>query len=150
MNHFVIDASVAIKWLVEEEGTAEALILLEKATLAAPDLVIAECANILWKKVRRQELSETEAQIGARLLEQADIEVLPTRHLLGSAISLAVELDHPAYDCLYLALALERRCRFVTADKRFQGKVREARSRHFSPLVFSLPEAAAALAQGGP
>lgn len=148
MNHFVIDASVAIKWLVEEEGTAEALILLENAPLAAPDLVIAECANILWKKGQRQELSEAEAQLGARLLEQADIETLPTRHLLGSAVSLVVELDHPTYDCLSLALAIERAWRFATADKCFQRKVQEARSQHFATLIFSLPEAVAPLTQG--
>ncbi len=150
MSHFVIDASVAIKWLVEEEGTVEALTILEKGELSAPDLLIAECANILWKKVRRQELSEEEAQIGARLLEQVDIEILPTRHLLGSTTRLAVLLDHPAYDCIYLALAIERDRRFVTADERFQRKFREDRSKRFSSTVLSLPEAAAELADGRP
>lgn len=145
MKHFVIDASVAIKWLVEEEGTAEALTVLEKAKLSAPDLLIAECANILWKKVRREELSEEEALIGARILEQADLEILPTRHLLGSATSLAVLLDHPAYDCIYLALALERGWHFTTADERFQRKVREDQSRHFSDIVLSLQETVATL-----
>jgi predicted nucleic acid-binding protein len=149
VSHFVIDASVAIKWIVEEEGTFEALAILEKAKLSAPDLLIAECANILWKKVRREELSEDEAQIGARLLEQADIEILPTRHMLGSATSLAVELDHPAYDCIYLALAVERDWQFATADERFQRRVREDQSRQYSSIVLSLPEAAATLTKGG-
>ena len=145
MNHFVIDASVAIKWLVEEEGTVEALTVLEKAKLSAPDLLIAECANIFWKKVRREEFTEEEALIGARILEQADLEILPTRHLLSSATSLAVLLDHPAYDCIYLALALERGWQFTTADEHFQRKVREARSSQFSDIVLTLPEAVAAL-----
>ena len=148
MSHFVIDASVVIKWIVEEEGTFEALAILENAELSAPDLLIAECANILWKKVRREELSEDEAQIGARLLEQADIEILPTRHLLSSVTSLAVELDHPAYDCLYLALAIERNWQFVTADERFQRKVREGQSGHYSSSVLSLLEAAVAATNG--
>ncbi len=145
MIHFVIDASVAIKWLVEEQGTDEALRLLEKAKLSAPDLLIAECANILWKKVRRDEFSKDEARIAAGLLEQADIEILPTRHLLASATSLAIELDHPAYDCIYLALAIERDWQFATADERFQRKVREEQSRQLSNRVLSLPDAAAAL-----
>ena len=149
MSHFVIDASVAIKWLVEEEGTVEALTMLEKAKLFAPDLLIAECANILWKKVRREELSKDEAQIGARLLEQLDIEILPTRHLLADVTRLAVELDHPAYDCIYLALAIERGWQFATADERFQRKLREDRSERFSQIVLSLPEAVAALTDGG-
>ena len=145
MNHFVIDSSVAIKWLVEEVGTVEALTILEKAKLSAPDLLIAECANILWKKVRREELSEEEALIGAGILEQADLEILPTRHLLGSATTLAVLLDHPAYDCIYLALALERGWRFTTADERFQRKIREEQPSQFSDVVLSLQEAVAAL-----
>ncbi len=150
MNHYVIDASVAIKWIAEEAGTVEALTILEKAKLSAPDLLIAECANILWKKVRRDEFSEDEANIAVRLLEQADIEILPTRHLLGSATRLAVQLDHPAYDCIYLALAIERDWRFVTADQRFRRKVREDRSRQFLDIVLSLPEAAAELTDGRP
>lgn len=56
MNLLVIDASIAVKWVVEEEGTIEALALRGAAKLIAPDLLIAECANILWKKVRRGEL----------------------------------------------------------------------------------------------
>ncbi len=99
--------------------------------------------------MRRKELSEDEAQIGASLLEQADIEILPTRHLLGSATSLAVELDHPAYDCIYLALAIERDWQFATADERFQRRVREGQSRQYSSNVLSLPEAAATLTKGG-
>jgi len=148
VSRFVIDASVAIKWIVEEAGTVEALAILENAKLSAPDLLIAECANILWKKVRRKELSENEARIGARLLERADIEILPTRHLLGLSTSLAIELDHPAYDCIYLALAMENDWRFVTADERFQRRVRKTQSTQYSGIVLSIPEAAATLTKG--
>ena len=57
MNELVIDASIAIKWVVEEEGTTAALALRQQAKLIAPELLVAECANILWKKVLRGELS---------------------------------------------------------------------------------------------
>ena len=62
MNTFVIDASIAVKWVVEENGTAEALVLRQKAKLIAPELLVAECANILWKKVQRHELLKEEAR----------------------------------------------------------------------------------------
>jgi plasmid stability protein len=52
VNTLVIDASIAIKWMVEEDGTREALALREQAKLIAPELLVAECANILWKKCR--------------------------------------------------------------------------------------------------
>jgi predicted nucleic acid-binding protein len=119
VNTLVIDASIAIKWVVEEEGTPQALTLRRKARLLAPELLMAECANILWKKARRNELSREEALLAARLLQTAAIELVPTRSLLAAATRIAIELDHPAHDCLYLALAIENDCRFVTADERF-------------------------------
>ena len=127
MTLLVIDASIAVKWVIEEEGTPEALTIRSRAKLIAPDLLIAECANILWKKVARRELLREEALVAASLLEKADIELYPMRSLLASATRLAIALDHPAYDCLYLAAALENDCRMLTADERFLRKVGEAR-----------------------
>ncbi len=123
MKRLVVDASVAIKWVVEEPGTAEAL-ALRRYRLSAPDLLIPECANILWKKARRQEMSADEASLAARLLEHADVELIPMRRLLEPATRLAIQLDHPAYDCLYLALAQSTGCSFVTADAKFCAKVK--------------------------
>jgi len=137
----VIDASIAVKWVVEEEGTAEALRLLERSKLIAPELLVAECANILWKKVRRDELSSEEALLAARLLQSAEIELTPTRILLEPATRIAIELDHPAYDCIYLALAAERDCPFVTADERLPRKLDEGRRRILRVRAMSLPEA---------
>ena len=140
MNTLVIDASIAIKWVIEEEGTPQAL-TLRTARLLAPELLVAECANILWKKARRNELSREEALLAARLLQTAAIELVPTRSLLAAATRIAIELDHPAYDCLYLALAIENDCRFVTADERFLRKLGGRRSRFRAKAVL-LTEAA--------
>jgi predicted nucleic acid-binding protein len=135
VNTLVIDASIAIKWVIEEEGTPQALTLRREAKLLAPELLVAECANILWKKARRNELSREEALLAARLLQTAAIELVPTRSLLAAATRIAIELDHPAYDCLYLALAIENDCRFVTADERFLRKLGGRRSRFRAKAV---------------
>lgn len=137
MTAFVIDASVAMKWVINEEGTATALALLSHS-LKAPDLLVAECANVLWKKVRRGELSPAEARLAARLLARADIDLLPTRHLLDKATDIAIDLDHPAYDCVYLALAEAEDCSFVTADKRLLAKAREEPSGRFAGRIIGL------------
>jgi predicted nucleic acid-binding protein len=142
VNTLVIDASIAVKWVVEEDGTAEALILRRRAKLIAPELLPAECANILWKKVRRDELSGDEACLAARLLQAADIELLPMRSFLETATRTAIELDHPACDCLYLALAVERDCPFVTADERFLRKLHQGHRRKFRNRVIGLRQAA--------
>ena len=139
MNILVIDASIAIKWVVEEDGTDLALALLQKARLMAPDLMVAACANILWK-VQRKELSNDEALIAARLLQSAEIELVPSRALMESATRLAIELDHPAYDCLYLALAVENGCRFVTADEHLVKKIRRDKQSPFHDRIMGLAE----------
>ena len=141
MNTLVIDASIAVKWVVEEEGTPEALALRQKAKLIAPELLVAECANVLWKKVQRGELLKAEALLAARLLQGAEIELLPTRSLFETATRLSIEIDHPAYDCLYLALAVEKKCRFVTADERLLRKLHQGRHRMLHGRAISLIEA---------
>ena len=142
MKACVIDASIAIKWVVEESGTEEALNLRREASLMAPDLLIAGCASILWKKVQRGELSKDEASLAARLLQGADIELVPTRSLLEAATLAAIELDHPAYDCLYLALAAARGCSFVTADERLLRKLNQSPQSPWHDRVTSLVAAA--------
>ena len=139
----VVDASVAIKWVIAEGGSGDAVKLLKATTLAAPDLLVAECANILWKKVQRTELAASEAVLCARLLQRADIEIYPTRHLLEAATQLAIDLNHPAYDCLYLALANANGWQFVTADERLLRKIRSLGSSPYSAVVASLSDAAA-------
>ena len=66
MSEYVVDASVAAKWVIDEPGTFQAL-KLRRHVLYAPDLLIAECANIVWKKVRLGELSEPEASLAIAL-----------------------------------------------------------------------------------
>lgn len=117
----VIDASIAIKWVVAESGT-DAALSLRRERLFAPDLLIAECANILWKKVARREMAEIEALMAARLLERADVQLQSMRPLLEPALRLAVALNHPAYDCMYLALAELIDGELVTADRALHQK----------------------------
>jgi predicted nucleic acid-binding protein len=121
VTDLVIDASVAIKWVIEEHGTREA-IALRRHRLFAPELLVAECANVLWKKTRRNELTLDEARLAARLLQRADIELAPMRALLEPATELAIAMDHPAYDCAYLALAESLTCDLVTADGKLSAK----------------------------
>ena len=65
----VIDACITVKWVVKEDGTLEALALRQKAKLIAPELLVAECANILWKKIQRGEFLKEEALLCARLFQ---------------------------------------------------------------------------------
>jgi predicted nucleic acid-binding protein len=120
----VIDASVAIKWFFHEELRDQALAVIDlKTSLVAPDLFRAEFANVLWKKVRRTEVSVEDATL---LTERIDtfVKCIPTNSETARiALSYAVRLNSPAYDCFYLALAEQLGTKFVTADRRFAEKV---------------------------
>lgn len=142
METIVIDASIAVKWVVEEEGTDAALGLRRGFRFLAPELLIAECANILWKKVQRGELLSDEALMAGRLLERADIGFVPMRNLLAQATELAISLSHPAYDCVYLAVARQNQARFVTADQRLLRTISERDPGGLSPSCVSLADLA--------
>ena len=136
-ERLVIDASIAVKWVVTEVDSDKAELLLGRS-LIAPDLMFAECANVLWKKVRRGEMTDGEAAIAAQTLEEADLTVISTRPYLARIVAIAAELDHPAYDASYLAVAEALGLRFVTADERLI-RVLQAGSR-FRQFVVSIAD----------
>jgi len=118
----VIDASVALKWVLDEPGTEAADALLDEE-LIAPSLWLLEAANALWRRTQRGEINNEEAK--ERLAELCNAPVMTTRiedDLLAAA-DLATMLDHPVYDCLYLALAIRENTYVVTADSRFHAAV---------------------------
>ncbi|HLJ05077.1 MAG TPA: type II toxin-antitoxin system VapC family toxin [Acetobacteraceae bacterium] len=127
MSEYVIDASVVVKWVIDEPGTSQAL-KLRRHVVSAPDLLVADCANIVWKKLHRGELTAAEASLAIGLLVRADIELVPMRALARRAVDLSILLDHSAYDCLYLALAETAKRPFVTADTRLLRKLEKDRT----------------------
>jgi predicted nucleic acid-binding protein len=139
VSGYVIDASVAIKWVIDEPGSEQAL-KLRRHAVAAPDLLISECANIVWKKVRLGELTGPEATMAIRLLVRADIELVPARQLASRAVEWAILLDHSAYDCMYLTLAEATTRPFVTADARLLRKLAAERTAARSVAAVALAE----------
>ncbi|MYB52605.1 MAG: type II toxin-antitoxin system VapC family toxin [Acidobacteriia bacterium] len=125
MKGYVVDASIVVKWLVQEQWSDKASRLLEaEATLIAPELLFAEVCNALWAAHRRRDIGPQDLADAIDALKAAPIGVpFSTRELAASSTRLAVDLDHPVYDCFYLALAIQEQYRVVTADGRFHRKV---------------------------
>lgn len=116
----VVDASVAVKWFVPEIFEHEAGRLLEGGyELHAPDLILPEFSNIVWKKIRRDELTEAEGQRIITAFVRTSMRVHPHKQVIISAFTGAVMTGQTVYDWTYLSLALALSCEFVTADDRF-------------------------------
>lgn len=114
----VVDASVVVKCYVPEDGSPAAVALLGGAgRLLAPDLLVAEFGNTLWKKTRRGELTRDEGDaIVQAFLTAAPVTLYASTALLQPAWELAREFRRTIYDALYLALAVAQDCPFITAD----------------------------------
>ena len=119
MTRVVVDASVAVKWFVPEELSADARVLLTtEYELLAPDLLWAELGNVLWKKHRRRELDPRTAHRLLRDFSRVPIEFHASERWTEAALELAIRHGVTVYDGLYLALAAGNGCRVVTADRR--------------------------------
>ena len=113
----VVDASIAVQWIAQEPGTESATRLVRaNVLLVAPDIMPIEAANACWKKAQRGDMPAVDAEPALATLLAFGLELVPSLGLLSRALRLAVELQHPIYDCLYLALASGRGAPIATAD----------------------------------
>lgn len=128
----VLDANIALALLVELPYSAAARAALATATTAlAPDLVLYESANALWRIANAGEMEEAACQeVLARLPLLFD-ELVPAHDLGGNALAAAIAQRHPAYDCFYSVLAAQRGATLVTADRKFADKLRTAGTTSF-------------------
>jgi predicted nucleic acid-binding protein len=104
----VVDASVALKWVLQEPDShlAEALVRIEP-DLLIPDFWLGEATNVLWLQVQRKFLTPDEARAGLALLREL-IEPAPTvgMDLHEVALDIGIAVNHSTYDTLYLAFAV--------------------------------------------
>jgi predicted nucleic acid-binding protein len=124
MKSLVVDASIAIKWVVGEPDSPAALALADRFRLVAPELMIAEFANVLRSKIRSKEFEITLLAEAIDVLWASRVSLKPMSAHVETAVTMAARIEHPAYDCFYLSLALSEGCRLVTADDRFLRSVR--------------------------
>ena len=120
----IIDASVAFKWISNEEGSRAAFDLIGSETLQAPILVLAEICDALWKKAMRDEIDSdvsfsAELETVGRLIDFVD-----ERPFIGRALDIARAIKHPIYDCIYVAVAEALDQSLVSADRKFLTKLR--------------------------
>lgn len=115
----IVDASVAAKWVFVEDDSDLAWPLFTRDDLSVPDLLFAEMANIIWRRGRGQNPSDSRALLNR--FDRVFCRVTDAEQLVQAALSLAIALNYPAYDCFYLALAIAEDDVLITADRRFHA-----------------------------
>jgi predicted nucleic acid-binding protein len=123
---FVVDASVAIKWL--SPFRLEALVpqsrgLLDRwqqgtIELIAPDLIWLEIANAHWKAVRQNRCTSSDAQTSLAALHAQDLPTVPGEQFVDLALQIALGHGRTVYDSLYVALAVTLNSELITADEK--------------------------------
>ena len=117
---FVVDASVAVKWLVvEEDADAAQELATSGQDLHAPRLMASEVANALWRKARAGEIERRAAGVLLASVPDMPVRWGADETVSADAVRLALALDRPIYDCVYLALAHRIGAVVLTADLRF-------------------------------
>jgi predicted nucleic acid-binding protein len=126
VNLYVVDASVAGKWLLpgaSEPLQQEAVNLLGQSVagqvkLIVPDFFWIEVTNLLWKAIRTGRCTQPRAEMAWSALLRHGLPTLPALPLLESALDKAMLYGRSVYDSIYVALALETGGKLVTADEK--------------------------------
>lgn len=129
---YVVDASLAVKWIFWEHDSAEALAFwnAEAGNLCAPDLLVVEMASAIVRrgnidKALHQDMAEALSKC-ARLFAGNSIQLFrdnASRIITGGRM--ALQIGHPVKDCLYLFLAMELDCSLITCDAKFASKAQQ-------------------------
>ena len=137
----VVDASVACKWFFEEDLSDEAQALAAtRYVLLAPDLIIAEYANVAWRRERDRQISPEQAEAFLEALPVWFESLTPSVQLHEAAFRIARTLNHPVCDCLYIALAARDAAPLVTADATLAGRVRNTPWEELVELLGGQPQ----------
>ena len=131
MSSAVLDASVAVKWLLPADREPlydEAMDLLHrfenvKIGFFVPEFFWLEISNVLWKRARGPAVTKSTAQALYRDLRDAGIKTIPSTRLVPAAFEVAVTYDRSVYDSLYIALARDLNTFLITADERLANAV---------------------------
>ena len=126
MTALVLDASVAVKWLIppaNEPLISESLRLLRRYTAGeinfiVPDVFWAEVGNVLWKGARLRRWPQPVAEDAASVIRKRGFFTVSSLELLPEALQIALVSGRSVYDCLYVALAIQFKTEMITADER--------------------------------
>ena len=137
MSLYVVDASVAVKLYVPEVHSAQAIRFFSDGhELIVPEFMLAEVANIVWKKsALLGELTQAEAQTIVDAVQELPLGYYYTSGLLSEAMRIAMTMKRTVYDSLYIALAASQECQLITDDRKLYDSLQPTSFGAFVTLI---------------
>jgi predicted nucleic acid-binding protein len=137
MSLYVVDANVAVKLYVPEVHSDQAIRFFSDGhDLLAPDLMLVELGNIIWKKAALLgELTEEEAKTIVNAASELPIEYYSTNSLMSEALQIALATKRAFYDSLYVAMAAAQGCQLITDDRKLHAALRSTSLAAFLTLI---------------
>jgi predicted nucleic acid-binding protein len=114
----VLDASCVVRILLREAGWEDLHAGLSDHEFIAPELVLAEVGNAVWRRTRSGAIAPGDGHLALARAAAVFQSLVPLAPLRAQALDLALRRDHPIYDCLYVALAMREAAPLLTADRR--------------------------------
>jgi predicted nucleic acid-binding protein len=125
---FVVDASLVVKWFIPEvHAVAAGRWLAAPHEYVAPDLLFPEAGNVIWKKVRRGELSVAQGRQLVSHIARVAVDTVDTRSLFEDAVAVAMAANVTVYDAMYVTLAVRLDTQLITGDDRLVAWLEEHR-----------------------
>ncbi|SMH45356.1 type II toxin-antitoxin system VapC family toxin [Mesorhizobium australicum] len=121
----IVDANLTTYWYVPSPFSAAASTYMARSDLAAPQIVLPEAANALLKYMRAGQISADDVFTAVGRIPKVITTLIDDSSLTPNAVRLSATHNHKVYDCLYLALALQRREPLATADRRLAALARQ-------------------------
>ena len=132
----VIDSSIALQWVLPDEGSEPAFRYVKADNVISADVLLVETANVLAKKVRANAITGDDAIRALAMVRAGVTRLVHSEPLITRALELSIALSHPVYDCVFLACAEREGGRLVTRDAPFVKRVAE---RGFGDLLEVTP-----------
>jgi predicted nucleic acid-binding protein len=122
MSVFVLDCSIAVAWLFDDEAAPETDALLEQmkdSGALVPTLWRLELGNVLARAERRKRITATQIAAAIDLMDRLPIvtDTETDDRAFREILTLARTVGLTTYDAAYLELATRRGVQLATRDK---------------------------------
>jgi predicted nucleic acid-binding protein len=129
MSRYIVDTSIVIQRLIVESHTPYVIELfygiIQGDELIVPEFCLMECANVLWKHVRFQGMSQSNAESLIANLTSLPLTVHPVTDLLVRGLQVGLKYQLAVYDSIYIALAEKLSLPLITVDVKQEAAAKD-------------------------